>query len=66
MTDVLTRPVRYVRLPGGPVVFGGLAGTDVMHPFAPDTNTGTLCTGCYGWCDDPRHSRSPSLPPAVN
>lgn len=49
------REIRVVRLPGGPIALGALAGTSVAHPFVPDGHTGTSCMACFGWCTDYRH-----------
>lgn len=49
------REIRVVRLPGGNMPLGALAGTDVAHPFVPDGHTGTSCMACFGWCTDFRH-----------
>lgn len=62
MADLLTAPARYVQLAGGTVRVGQLAGTDALHPFAPDGHSGSSCLACYGWPDDPRHAFHRALP----
>lgn len=62
MTDQPTQPARYVRLPGGYVHAGQLAGTSARHPYAPDAGTGSTCLACWGYADDYRHLGGPTLP----
>lgn len=48
--------VRVVRLGGVDVEVGGLACSDVQHPFVPDGHLGTQCMACFGWVSDCRHT----------
>jgi hypothetical protein len=50
------RDIRIVRLPGGNMPLGALAGADTVHPFVPDQHTGTSCMACFGWSNDVRHT----------
>ncbi|MCW2768515.1 MAG: hypothetical protein JWO11_4474 [Nocardioides sp.] len=50
------REIRIVRLPGGNMPLGALAGADTVHPFVPDGHTGTSCMACFGWSNDYRHT----------
>lgn len=59
MADLLTR---YVHLNDSIITVGGLVGSDALHPFAPDTHTGTSCLACFGWSDDARHAFHTPLP----
>lgn len=59
-TDALMRHDRWFRLPP---YFGALAGTTVMHPYAPGHegqygwagSPATQCWHCWGYVDDWRH-----------
>lgn len=48
-------PARVVQVGKATVVLGSLAASGVLHPFAPDGHAGSMCVGCFGWRDDPRH-----------
>jgi hypothetical protein len=56
------REIRIVRLPGGTMPLGALAGADTVHPFVPDGHTGTSCMACFGWSNDVRHTGRTSTP----
>jgi hypothetical protein len=42
--------------PPKPGALGALAGTSVAHEHVPDGGTGTMCTACFGWCNDYQHT----------
>lgn len=56
------REFRRIRLPGGFLEVGGLAGLPTLHNFTPDGHTGSMCMACFGWVSDPRHAFHRRLP----
>lgn len=55
----IQREIRVVRLPRATIPLGAYATTGIVHDFAQDGQTGSLCLACFGWRDDVRHPFPP-------